>query len=226
VAAPHQCKETRAKISLQNYLDRVPAPSQPDLPGFDASQDVVLGAGELRGLAHPLRLRLRSELIEHGAATASQLAARIGESSGATSYHLRQLARFGFVADEPGRGSGRERYWRAVHRSTWFDKSALSPPDRAVGAEYLRAVGRLYADRVVRSADSFETTIDDLGQEWTEAWQMSDWLLDLDAEEAAELGRRFHELCAPFHHRSDAPDAGKCRVVVQFQILPVPDTGP
>ena len=77
-------------------------------PGFDPAKDLVLEPRMLRGLAHPLRIRLRAELVEHGPATASQLAARVGQSSGATSYHLRQLAAYGFVAEAPGRGSGRE----------------------------------------------------------------------------------------------------------------------
>src|SRR5689334_12619211 len=55
----------------------------------------------LRALAHPLRLRLLGLLRMDGAATASQLAARTGQSSGATSYHLRQLAAYGFVIEEP-----------------------------------------------------------------------------------------------------------------------------
>jgi hypothetical protein len=195
-------------------------------PGFDPSRDVVLDPRSLRGLAHPLRIRLRTELIEHGPATATQLAARIGESSGATSYHLRQLAAFGFVVDEPGRGNGRERYWRAAHRSTWFEWSLTRSSDRAVGSEYMRAVARLYAERIVRFADSIETAPEHLGPEWADVGNMSDWMLDLDVGEAAELVRRFHELCVPYHHDSDRPRPGTRRVVVQFQVLPTSDETP
>jgi Helix-turn-helix domain len=198
----------------------------PPIPHFDPDRDVVLEPRMLRGLAHPMRIRLRAELIEHGPATASQLAARIGESSGATSYHLRQLAIYGFVVDEPGRGSGRERYWRAVHRSTWFDMSDWESPERAVGAEYLRAVARLYAERIVRFADGTETAHEELGREWAESAEMSDWLLDLDLDEAAELRRRFHELCAPYRHGDVAARPGARRVVVQVQLLPTPEQIP
>ncbi len=174
----------------------------------------------MRGLAHPLRLRLRAELVERGPATATQLAARTGESSGATSYHLRQLASYGFVVDEPARGNGRERYWRAVHRASWFDLSLSELPEREVGAEYLRAVASLYADRMVRFADSIGATPGELGAGWGGSWDMSDWILHLDPGEAAELGRRFHELCAPYRQEADRPRAGTRRVVVQFQIMP------
>lgn len=71
-----------------------------------------LDARSLRGLAHPLRMRLLDALRFGGPATASQLAAKLGESSGATSYHLRQLAAHGFIEDAPsaaraGNGGGR-----------------------------------------------------------------------------------------------------------------------
>ena len=66
---------------------------------------------KLKGLAHPLRVQLLEALSVHGAATASQLGDRLGESSGATSYHLRQLEKHGFVHELAERGSGRERWW-------------------------------------------------------------------------------------------------------------------
>jgi hypothetical protein len=151
---------------------------------------------------------------------------RIGESSGATSYHLRQLAAFGFVVDDPTRSRGRERYWRVAHRSTWFDMPHEASSERAVGAEYLRAVAHLYAERIVRFADSIESAPDVLGQEWADEATMSDWMLDLDVEEAAELRRRFHELCLPYRQSGDRAEAGKRRVIVQFQVLPTPAAAP
>ncbi len=80
-----------------------------------------LDARSLRGLAHPLRMQLLDALRNNGPATASQLGARLGESSGATSYHLRQLAAHGFVEDAPGTaraGSGGGRRWTRESSST------------------------------------------------------------------------------------------------------------
>ena len=195
-------------------------------PGFDPARDQELDLRTLRGLAHPIRLRLRGELADHGPATATQLAARIGESSGTTSYHLRQLAAYGFVVDEPALGNGRDRYWRALNRSIWFDMSIADLEDPGLGGEYLRAVARVYAERIVRFADSIEAAAEQLGAGWAGAADMSHWTLDLRVGEAEELGRRFHELCAPYRHDPDQPRAGTCRVVVQFQVLPTAQQTP
>jgi predicted transcriptional regulator len=204
----------------------MPESNEARLPGFDPATDLVLEPRMLRGLAHPLRIRLRAELGENGPATASQLAARIGESSGATSYHLRQLAAYGFITDAPGRGNGRERYWRATHRTLSFDMPQSDPADRAVGAEYMRAVARLYAERAIRFADGIEAAPEVLGQQWADRADMSHWLLDLDLAEAAKLQRGFHELCAPFRHDEANQRPGTRRVIVQFQILPTPAKTP
>src|SRR4029453_16773762 len=73
----------------------------------------TLDGPSLKALAPPLRMRLLAELRYHGPATATKLGEALGESSGATSYHLRVLAAHGFVVDDTaaygGRGRGRRR---------------------------------------------------------------------------------------------------------------------
>ncbi|MDP2774304.1 MAG: helix-turn-helix domain-containing protein [Nocardioides sp.] len=80
----------------------------------------------LKALTHPVRLRMLGLLRTEGPATATRLATRLGLNSGATSYHLRQLARHGFVVDDEERGNARERWWRAA-RSTATDNTAADP---------------------------------------------------------------------------------------------------
>ena len=60
---------------------------------------ITPGPEALRALSHPVRLRLLGLLRMDGPSTASALATRLGLNSGATSYHLRQLAQHGFVVD-------------------------------------------------------------------------------------------------------------------------------
>ena len=64
-------------------------------------------------MAHPIRLRLLEELALGGPMTATELGERLGQSAANCSWHLRQLAQYGFV-EEAGGGTGRQRPWRIV----------------------------------------------------------------------------------------------------------------
>jgi len=68
----------------------------------------------LRALAHPARIAILEHLILDGPATATQCADVAGLSPSACSYHLRALARFGFIEPDPGSAvDGRQRPWRS-----------------------------------------------------------------------------------------------------------------
>jgi Helix-turn-helix domain len=64
-------------------------------------------------LGHPLRVALLGLLARRATLTSTEAARELGESSGACSFHLRQLARYGHVEEAPGAG-GRARPWRLV----------------------------------------------------------------------------------------------------------------
>lgn len=71
----------------------------------------TLDSGALKALAHPLRVKIFDLLASQGPQTASSLAAMVGETSGATSYHLRALAAHDLIREMPDRGTARERWW-------------------------------------------------------------------------------------------------------------------
>src|SRR5262245_21582179 len=142
---------------------------------------VRLRAQNLRGIAHPLRVRLLDLLRDEGPSTATRLAERTGQSTGATSYHLRQLAAYGFVVEAPT-GTGRERWWRAAHRlSSMTAEDAREAPAEAEA--YLRAIAAEYGDRVERWLSEVHTLPDD----WDRGATLSDYRLRLTAEEATRL---------------------------------------
>jgi hypothetical protein len=66
----------------------------------------------LRALAHPLRLDLIEVLTTHGPSTAARCARRLGVSQASCSFHLRQLAKYGFVEEAPAGADRRERVWQ------------------------------------------------------------------------------------------------------------------
>ena len=78
--------------------------------------DIELDARGMRALAHPVRVKVLSELQRHGPSTATLLSPTVGATPSVTSWHLRHLAEHGLVRDAPERGSGRERWWEATSR--------------------------------------------------------------------------------------------------------------
>ena len=87
----------------------------------------------VRALAHPLRLALLDVLEEGGEATATRCAELTGESVASCSFHLRILAKYGFI--EPGERRGREKPWRVISRQRTTRPDFDDPASvRAVGA--------------------------------------------------------------------------------------------
>jgi DNA-binding transcriptional ArsR family regulator len=91
----------------------------------------TLATDAMRALAHPLRIRLLDELSMYGPLTASGLGERLGESSGATSYHLRQLEKHGLVIEDTELGTARERWWRRRPGSISTPEPRRFPPGSA-----------------------------------------------------------------------------------------------
>jgi DNA-binding transcriptional ArsR family regulator len=109
---------------MQRYLCSMTEPKQ----GADRV-DRMLDAGALRALAHPLRVEIYDILSQYGPQTASSLAARTGESSGSTSYHLRALAKHDLIREVEGRGSARERWWEREPGSvSFYNPEAMKSP--------------------------------------------------------------------------------------------------
>ena len=119
-------------------------PSSLRHPGVDH----VITTDSLKSLAHPLRVRIYDELSAYGPLTASGLAERLGESSGSTSYHLRQLERTGLIREDTTRGKGRERWWERTPGSIAIPDARSLPPGSAE-----RLAVRLVEDEWFRSRD-------------------------------------------------------------------------
>ncbi len=172
----------------------------------DQRPERIVDPTALLGLAHPLRVRIYDELSARGAATSSELARRLGESSGATSYHLRQLARHRFIEEDSDRGSGRERWWRLPRGRTRLPQElSTSPATRQAARLVLQEWTRSREERYQHALATTST--------WDEAWQQafqdSTSHLRLRAGELTTLG---DELLAVVQRWMDAfrdrPDDG------------------
>lgn len=188
---------------------------QPE-PGSGVSQPPPssrhLDPRSLRGLAHPLRMRLLGALRHHGPATASQLAQRFGESSGATSYHLRQLAAHGFVEDDPERrGKGRERWWRAAHQGTAIDAELYddaTPETRGALNVLLHEIASIHGQELF----TWVGTMHDWSSAWAKNADLSDYTLRLNPQQLGELTTELHALVQRYHERPAGEGAERVRV--------------
>lgn len=151
--------------------------------------DRRLDTEALKGLAHPLRVELLDRLSTYGPATASGLAEALGESSGATSYHLRQLAKSGFVREVEGRGTGRERWWERVPGGITVATLDFEPGTAAYSASSL--VGRAFERNRAAHLQAFvEAGADVLPLSWSRASMSTTVNVRLDLDEFTEMSLR------------------------------------
>ena len=182
----------------------------------------VLDVVALKALAHPLRTQLWDALMA-GPATASQLAERLGESSGLTSYHLRQLARHGFIEEVPGRGTGREKFWRVVEADTRIEHERARTP---AGREALAIFGDEWLRLRYRSAARcHERKRSGLEDEWAGAAADLDSYLHATREELAEMVEEYTQLLTRWGDRlgarsEDERPPGARTVEIQFRAFP------
>jgi DNA-binding transcriptional ArsR family regulator len=146
----------------------------------------------MRALAHPTRLALLDHLHAVGRATATECGAAVGDSPSSCSYHLRALAKWGFVEEAAG-GAGRERPWRPAAARIEFEAEGLEATvlrDELVGRQQERLRMALRREH-------------ELPPRWRRATQTSSATLELTPSELEELGERFEGLLDEYRGRAD-----------------------
>lgn len=184
----------------------------------------VTDAAALRALANPLRLRLYYALTLAGSATATRLAERVDESVSLVSYHLRQLARHGYVEADPDRqadGDGRERWWRTT--SVGF---SWTPTDFEGGPEDL-AVAAAAQRQIDAHRAGYRQAWLDSQTAWSPRWRdaalsSDNPLLRMTPSELEEFGKQYLALMDAWRDRlADAPeDPEREQVMVVLQAFP------
>jgi DNA-binding transcriptional ArsR family regulator len=167
---------------------------------FENPNPLVSDPRALRALAHPLRMRLLRALSLEGELTATEAAEHVGESPSSCSFHLRQLAKYGFV-EEAERGPGRRRPWRRVGTGMRFEL-VQDDPDAGAAASTLASVLREgYLERIRHAAESFHA----LPAEWQAVTGHSDSVLYVTPEELRELDEQVLALLRTHHERIADP---------------------
>ncbi|WP_188834978.1 ArsR/SmtB family transcription factor [Flexivirga endophytica] len=179
---------------------------------------------QLKALAHPVRLAMIGRLRADGPATASSLAAQLGLNSGATSYHLRQLADAGLVVDDADRGNKRDRWWKAAHESTVTEPSQVDDvEERAVMGAYHGVVAHQAAVQLEQAA----AEVPDLPKEWADLVGASDYNVYLTPEQVRRVKDAVHAVLGEVAETARDPEsapADAAPVVFQFHTFPRPGT--
>lgn len=147
----------------------------------------------MRALAHPARIALWQHLLLEGPATATECAPVAELSPSACSYHLRQLARFGFVQqDQAAAANGRERPWRAVITSTTVED--LDDPVAVMAA---RLLDYSLEERWQAARQRYENSKQDYPEPWRRAAGGDRSVLYATADEIAAVREQIRELYRP-----------------------------
>lgn len=191
-----------------------------------AGPPAELGPAALRALAHPLRIRILDLLPIRGPLTASKLGEIVGESSGSTSYHLRQLAKHGLVREVEGKGTARERWWERTPggfsiSSAGKGSAAGRLTAEAVNMEFLR----LRNARVM----AFTRAGQEADEETLESWMgtatfvtANKWATREQAKAVVEAWERFAaEHLDPLSRQEGLP--GTVPFEIHFDVFPTLD---
>jgi DNA-binding transcriptional ArsR family regulator len=183
---------------------------------------ITPSAAGLRTLSHPTRLKMLMLLRIEGPATATGLAQQLKLNTGATSYHLRQLAEQGFIVEDAERGNARDRWWKAAHEGTDASLASRTSEEEAESAEaYLRSVALLYTETLMQYAGERRY----LPGPWQQASTTSDWHLRLTPQRAEQLIDALKSVVDEWSDDEDEPGTqGAGDFVVNLNAFPRPGT--
>lgn len=176
------------KASFERYLSYMDEPRTID------------DAHALRALAHPLRLDLLEAVSLHGPLTATAAAALVGESPANCSWHLRQLAKYGYIEPAPG-ATGRDKPWRRVDDALDWGSDSDDPALDAAS----HALTEVFLDREFRLIRTAMNQRQPAG--WGNATLAALAINWLTTDELAILERQVAELIGQFRGRVADPSA-------------------
>jgi DNA-binding MarR family transcriptional regulator len=154
----------------------------------------------MRALAHPLRWALMDALLVEDTATATRCAELVGASQATCSFHLRQLARYGFV-EQVESSDRRERPWRMATTEQRWDRVQPDETRARAATELTRVFVEREFDkfrRWLRSALSYP-------KDWQSAAGHVGAQTWLTADELTDLSKQLREVMTRYKDRLDDP---------------------
>lgn len=175
---------------------------------MDRYRDLSGDATAMMALAHPTRLALLELLGAEGPLTATEAGRRLGESPGTMSWHLRLLARHGFVVESDG-GRGRRRPWMLGAQGTRWDPVPRSEMERAASD----MLSSMVVERAFVQLREWLAARHAAPPEWQRAAAVSDWTLYLTAAELQQVRDEIYRLLEQFGERLQHPEQRPAAVV-------------
>lgn len=175
-----------------------------------SSDTPELGRGErrelsdprtMRAVTHHVRLALLEALDLESPLTATRASELIGEPPNTCSFHLRQLAKYGFV-EEAGSGPGRNRPWRLTTFGVQFT-DVHDDPDTRLAA---RSLDRMLRERYFSRLQAFYDTRSDYPPEWQAATGGSQFVLHVSPEELRAVDEEVTAIFDRYRDRMSDPN--------------------
>jgi DNA-binding MarR family transcriptional regulator len=173
----------------------------------------------MRALAHPARIAIWAHIGLRGPATATECAEVAGLSPSACSYHLRTLARYGFIEeDRSSAADGRERPWRAR-------LIAFNLEDRADTSAAGRVASRLLVENIRASLEEIRARYLDRQSEYPAEWRAASGevfsVAHVTPDELTQLRDRVRAILDPYVRLDPAErPPGALPVQVQLDLFP------
>jgi DNA-binding transcriptional ArsR family regulator len=177
----------------------------------------------MRALAHPARIAIWTHLGLHGPTTATECADVAGLSPSACSYHLRALARYGVIEEDPDSAAdGRQRPWRVRALSYSIDNTSSAPP-------VARLAGQMLTESLRADAEETRARYLNRQSEYPDEWQHalgdSQDVAHVTPEELHELSREITELVGRYR-RLDPSERPEGALPVRLWLDKYPWFGP
>lgn len=170
----------------------------------------------LRALAHPVRMKISDLLAAKGPMTATQLSELLGESPSNCSFHLRTMAKWGFIEEAEG-GKGRERLWKHKSLGWGVDAEDLDAEGKAAHRElqHVQQQHRMWQE------NQWEARKGGFPEEWRRQAFSMDWEGPMSPAQVREVADGFGEVLKRVQESERTPDA--VRVRIHIGTIPIGD---
>lgn len=172
----------------------------------------------LRAIAHPVRNRILAELDARGSLRAADVARELGLPANQASFHLRQLAKYGLVEEDPEAARDkRDRVWRLVNPEGFSIEmgEVERQPGGKSAARVFRRTKRDWGHVVVDAVLADEHAKGEFSS-------LSDSALLLTKAEAKELSKDLDELVQRWSERTRAGGEDRLTYLYWAAIVPYP----